>query len=164
MFALPKDFLPSDTTFCKGNFINIKIPGYIEYLWSDGSIQSSNALKQFGQYKLTVKDNNGCYGSDSMNLFDAHCIPFAIPNAFTPNQDGKNDVFRPMITSVVNGYKMSIFSRWGELVFSTDQQLKGWDGYYKGYLQPPGTYVYLIQFIDPDGLKAQLKGTLNLIK
>lgn len=164
LLALPKDFLPSDTTFCKGNYINIKVPGYNAYLWSDGTTKSTASLKQFGQHKLTVTDFNGCNGTDSIRLFDAHCVPFAVPNAFTPNQDGKNDVFRPMITQIVSGYKMSIFSRWGELVFSTEAPLTGWDGFYKGYLQPPGTYVYLIQFNDSDGLPVQLKGTLNLIK
>ena len=164
LFVLPKNFLPNDTTFCKGNLITIKVPGYAGYLWSDGTIKSANTIKQFGQFKLTVKDNNGCYGIDSMRLFDAHCIPFAVPNAFTPNQDGKNDVFRPFITQIVTGYKMTIFNRWGELVFATDIPSKGWDGMYKGYLQPPGTYVYVILFNDFDGLPVSLKGTLNLIK
>jgi gliding motility-associated-like protein len=164
LFVLPKDFMPNDTSFCKGNLITIKVPGYKEYLWSDGSAKSSNILKQFGTFRLTVKDVNGCYGNDSIRLFDAHCIPFAVPNAFTPNQDGKNDVFRPFITQIVTGYKMNIYSRWGEMVFETDVPQKGWDGMYKGYLQPPGTYVYVIQFNDSDGVPVQLKGTLNLIK
>jgi len=164
LYPLPVNFLPADTTFCRGNLLVLKVPGYNQYIWSDGTNKSSAVLKQFGKHLLTVKDKNGCSGTDSISLFDAHCTPFQVPNAFSPNQDGKNDAFRPMITQIVTGYKMIIFNRWGEEIFTTDIPQKGWDGYYKGYMQSSGTYIYHIKFIDWDGVPVQLKGTLNLIR
>jgi len=164
LFPLPNNFLPNDTSICRGSTMIISVPGYPQYLWGDGSIKSTIILKTVGSYKLTVKDKNGCVGSDSIQLFDARCIPFAIPNAFTPNRDGKNDQFRPFITQVVTGYKMTIWNRWGEKIFESEIPKQGWDGTYKGQQQAAGTYVYQIQFIDFDGVPVNVKGTLNLIQ
>jgi gliding motility-associated-like protein len=163
-FTSPENFLPGNTSFCKGSQQVIVVPGYAQYLWYDGSILPEIAIREFGQYTLTVKDYNGCYGTDSITLSDAKCIRYAIPNAFTPNQDGKNDVFRPFITQNVTDYKMMIWSRWGQIVFNTNQPQKGWDGLYNGSLQPAGTYIYIIHFTDSDGLPVDLKGTFNLIR
>jgi gliding motility-associated-like protein len=163
-FENPENFLPANTSFCKGNQHVISVPGYAEYLWDDGSILPSIAIKRFGQITLTVKDNNGCYGTDSMTLFDAKCIRYALPNAFTPNNDGKNDVFRIYLTQIVTDYKITIWNRWGEIVFTSTEPQKGWDGSNKGKEQPSGTYVYTISFTDSDRLPVNLNGTVNIIR
>ena len=163
-FTNPADFLPGDTTFCRGNPYIINVPGYAQYLWDDGSIFPSVTIKRFGKITLTVKDRNGCAGKDSLQLFDAKCIRYALPNSFTPNRDGKNDVFRPYLTQVVTDYKMIIWNRWGETVYASTEYQKGWNGYHKGQQQSPGTYVYSINFTDSDGLPVNLKGTINIIR
>jgi gliding motility-associated-like protein len=163
-FTNPANFLPGDTSFCRGNQHVIHVPGYTQYLWDDGSIFPSITIKRFGQITLTVKDNNGCYGTDSMRLFDAKCIRYALPNAFTPNKDGKNDVFRPFLTQIVTDYNMTIWNRWGEIMYTSSEPQKGWNGYYKAQQQSPGTYIYSIRFTDSDGLPVSLKGTVNIIR
>jgi len=164
IFSLPKDFLPGDMSFCRGNEIAVKVSGYNQYLWSDGSTNAKIIINKFGQYKLTVTDNNGCAGTDSITLFDAKCIPFIVPSAFTPNGDGLNDIFRPLITQLVKGYKMTIWNRWGGTVYETVNAQKGWDGNFGGIKQGSGVYVYLIQFTDADGASVQLNGTVTLIR
>ncbi|MCX6313655.1 MAG: gliding motility-associated C-terminal domain-containing protein, partial [Sphingobacteriales bacterium] len=72
--------------------------------------------------------------------------------------------FRPFITQVVTGYKMTIWNRWGEKIFESEIPKQGWDGAYKGQQQAAGTYVYQIQFIDFDGVPVNVKGTLNLVQ
>lgn len=163
-FPNPQNFLPADTSFCRGNQHIINVPGFASYLWSDGTKSAAATVKTFGKVLLTVSDINGCYGKDSMLLTDAKCIRYALPNAFTPNRDGKNDVFKPFITQIVTGYKMTIWNRWGELIFTSAQPQNGWNGYYKNQAQPAGAYVYIISFIDSDGLPVNLKGTVNIIR
>lgn len=165
VLPLPKDFLPDNTlTFCKGNQLVLKVPGYSQYLWSDGTTTPKITITKFGKYSLDVTDQFGCIGTDSIVVYDAHCIPFAVPSAFTPNSDGKNDLFRPIITQIVKGYKMSIWNRWGELLYETSNYQAGWDGTFKSTKQASGVYVYLIEFIDADGAPIKLKGTLTLIR
>jgi gliding motility-associated-like protein len=70
---------------------------------------------------------------------------FYIPTAFTPNEDGLNETFRPQGYEIDN-FTMSIFNRWGELVYSTDDITKGWDGTYNNELCVPGVYTWRIQY------------------
>ncbi len=87
-----------------------------------------------------------------------------VPTAFTPNNDGKNDVARPILVGVSRLYYFTIYNRLGEAVFSTSENGKGWDGYYKGIAQPSGTYVYQLQATDYYGKIIYKKGTIVLIR
>lgn len=160
----PKDFLPENSSFCRGNQLVIKVPGFSQYLWSDGTNTSKITITKFGTYTLEATDQYGCKGKDTILVYDAHCIPFAVPSAFTPNRDGRNDLFRPIITQIVKGYKMSIWNRWGELLYETSNYQAGWDGTFNSTKQASGVYVYLIDFIDTDGVPVKLKGTFTLIR
>jgi len=163
-FASPENFLPDNTSFCRGNQHVIIVSGYDEYLWSDGSNSSSITIKDFGEYTLTVKDLNGCYGKDSIRLEDAKCVSYLVPNSFTPNRDGRNDVFKPFLTQIVANYKMMIWNRWGKLIHSSTDPQKGWDGYNSSRAESPGTYIYLITFTDAAGLPVSLRGTVNIFQ
>ena len=78
--------------------------------------------------------------------------------------DGKNDVFKPLNMGNVIGYKMTVWNRWGQKVFYTNQVQKGWDGNSNGKLQMQGTYVYFIEFNKLNGFPVQLKGYVNLLR
>ncbi|MCX6316451.1 MAG: gliding motility-associated C-terminal domain-containing protein [Bacteroidetes bacterium] len=164
ILELPARFLPGDMSFCRGNQLVIKAPAYSQYLWSDGTTTPKITITKFGTYTLTVTDQFGCAGKDTIVVFDARCIPFAVPTAFTPDQDGKNDLFRPIITQIVKGYKMNIYNRWGQLLYETNNYQAGWDGQLNGIKQAAGVYVYQISFTDADGQPVQLKGTFTLIR
>lgn len=86
-----------------------------------------------------------------------------IPNSFTPI-DIVNNVFKPSCSFIRSGsYSFKIISRWGEVLFSTNNPSEGWDGTFKGKLCSPAAYVYCIEFINSQGEKIKKSGTLNLI-
>jgi gliding motility-associated-like protein len=88
-----------------------------------------------------------------------------IPGAFTPNGDGRNDLFRAACFCPVPQYHLMVYNRNGEQVFETADPGAGWNGYYKGKLQPDGVYVYYTEFFD-FVLKQRFteKGTLVLLR
>lgn len=86
-----------------------------------------------------------------------------IPNVFTPNNDGKNDIFLIYGNSIA-AVNMNIYTQWGQLIFQVNSTTNGWDGTYKGVAQPNGVYVYVIEVQLNDGTKVMKKGTLTLVR
>ncbi len=114
-------------------------------------------------YTLTVNYLSDCIVSEPITVFVGNGEDFFIPNAFTPNGDGNNDVF------TVYGFglakvNMAIFNRWGEKVFDTANQWGGWDGTFKGVMQNPGVYTYYIEGVYLNGKTRERKGTVSLIR
>lgn len=160
----PYQFLPNDTVICSTGALIIDLPNYMSYNWSDGSTQNPHSLSQPGTYSLEVRDRNGCYGTDLITISTTFCVEIMVPNAFTPNADGKNDVFKPLVPVTLPGYRMQVWNRWGMLVFETTVSSKGWDGTLAGRPQPAGTYVYKITYKTPAGQEKQKAGTLVMIR
>lgn len=86
-----------------------------------------------------------------------------IPNAFSPNGDGLNDVLK-VYGYIISEMHMIIFNQWGEKVFESNSQATGWDGMYKGKAQPSGVYIYVCKLKLMDGTSAEKKGAINLIR
>lgn len=160
---VPASFLPLDTTMCIGKTLPIVL-SYPTTLWSDGSTSNFFNISQAGSYTAQVVDRNGCKGNDTVNVLFNRCIPIQIPDAFSPNNDGKNDVFKPLIGAPVTNYRMQIWNRWGQLVFETRNISQGWNGKYLSELQQNGAYIYYFTLTDPDGVLIEKKGTLILIR
>jgi len=88
-----------------------------------------------------------------------------VPTAFTPNGDGRNDIFRPLGSSVfVNEYQMSIWSRWGEEVFRSVDVHTGWDGNFKGQMAQTGVYAYVISYKNVYNETKVVKGNVTLTR
>lgn len=87
-----------------------------------------------------------------------------IPTAFTPNNDGHNDVFKMVNVTDETLLEMRVFNRWGTVVFSTNDISKGWDGKYKNQDQPMAVYGYAIKIRYSDGAEEVYKGTVTLIR
>ncbi|HEX6427351.1 MAG TPA: gliding motility-associated C-terminal domain-containing protein, partial [Niastella sp.] len=85
-----------------------------------------------------------------------------IPNTFTPNGDGKNEVFMAY-GNVIAGLTMKVFNQWGELIYETNSITTGWNGTHKGKLQPVGVYYYVIRIRLTDGTEVTRKGSVNLL-
>ncbi len=85
-----------------------------------------------------------------------------IPSAFSPNGDGKNDVFK-IYSNLVSTMEMKIFNQWGELLFSTSNPADGWDGTYKGKKQPTGVYIYAVRVKLVDGTDLSRRGSITLV-
>lgn len=164
IYPLPANFLPDDSTICRGNVIQITVPGYDEYTWNNGSHSNTININRTDLYKLTVKDDKGCIGKDSIKVIVKNCINIQMPNAFTPNNDNLNDVFKAYVPSPVTNFRMQIWNVWGEKVFETTDYKRGWDGTYKSVKQSMGSYVYLVTLKDIDGKPVQKKGSFVLIR
>jgi gliding motility-associated-like protein len=163
--TVPKNFLPADQLICYGIGFNITVPGYKNYLWSTGDISNTVAISNPGTYYLSVTDSNNCTGKDTVVLQrNYNCIPVNIPNAFTPNKDGTNDIFKPIITQEVSDYSFTIFNRYGQKIFASNKYGTGWDGTFKGVAQPRNAYIYLLNFKNNNGELMEYKGTVTLIR
>lgn len=136
-----------------GNYESFS-PSILQWKWTleDGTIL--NDVKQFihtyanyGEYYVSLEVTNtyGCKDKVRKKITILPEYRFWVPNAFTPNNDGLNDVFLPIVYGVEN-YVLEIYDRWGEKIFHTDNVKQGWDGYYKGVLCKEDVYVWKINF------------------
>jgi gliding motility-associated-like protein len=162
----PSHFLKHTDSICPNEHLNIAATRpFDSYQWSDGSTQPSITANQPGRYILTVKDEFGCIGADSMHIIHKECLTSVfIPTAFTPNADGLNDLFKATVNGKAISFELKIYNRWGVLVFSTSDPAKGWDGFYKGEPQPSGTFVWYCNYHVEEVRTYQQKGTLQLIR
>lgn len=112
-------------------------------------------------YYITITDADGCTAIDSVNVWVN--IDFNVPNAFTPNGDGLNDVFN-IQTDLLISYNISIYNRWGELVFTSADITKGWDGNVGEKPQEIGTYLYFIESVTTLNTPIAKTGTITLLR
>jgi len=112
---------------------------------------------------LTVTTPFGCSNSSTQQLDANSCCSIMFPNAFTPNGDGHNDVFRPIFNGYHNFHFFRIVNRWGETIFESDNSLPSWDGTFNGVPQDIGVYYYFIQY-DCGGNTIEAKGDVTLIR
>jgi len=116
-------------------------------------------------YNLRVRDSFGCFDDEySLTVFVIPPSFISMPESFTPNGDGINDVVfvKGWLLDQLLEYK--IFNRWGEQVFSTNDMDKGWDGTFNGELQGADIYVFRIMAVGVDGNTVKKEGYINLIK
>jgi len=145
------------------------------WTWSPGSWLSDSTIADPVAdppasviYTLMVEANGGC-GDTAKILVDVF-TPLALPNAFTPNGDGRNDRFYVLggpVNSVVETF--DVFNRWGQPVFrahdvAPGDAAAGWDGRVNGSPAPPGTYVYVVVMRFATGTRQMFKGTVELIR
>ena len=114
-------------------------------------------------YMITVVDSLGCVGSTEFTLFVGEPLDLYIPNAFTPNGDGQNDVFEVYGVGV-SQVDLLVYNRWGQEVFQAVSNRPQWDGMYKGKVQPPGMYTYLVKVSFFGDYTVQKKGSIALIR
>jgi gliding motility-associated-like protein len=114
-------------------------------------------------YTATNMLPGGCRASDNFTVVVLRDAMVQVPTAFTPNRDGLNDFFGP-IGKVPGGYKLQIYNRNGEIVFSSTTMYSKWNGLFRGALQPAGVFIYLIEYKDIQNRLHQQKGTFVLIR
>ncbi len=160
----PANFLDADSAICRDDIIRIR-PHQVfsEYLWNTGVTKSTIDVHYPGIYWLTVMDQNSCVGSDTIRILAKDCdVVFYIPNAFTPNNDGVNDIFKPIIRGEITSYYFVVYNRFGQVIFSTDRPDTGWDGRVKGALQNSGTFVWHCHYKMKNEISGFQKGTVVL--
>ena len=156
--------LVHDALICSGESIilHATVTGG-SYTWQDGSRDSILTVNKPGVYWVRVS-RDSCAVQDTAILHDCSNLIY-FPDAFTPNGDGLNDYLHP-IGPVLQKFTLVVYNRWGQQVFTTDNQEIGWDGNYKGSPCPAGTYSYLVTFemSYPPGVTNKVQGTVTLIR
>ncbi|MEP7237067.1 MAG: T9SS type B sorting domain-containing protein [Ferruginibacter sp.] len=115
-------------------------------------------------FRLIVSDAIGCFDVDTVFIKVYEGPMYYLPNAFTPNGDGLNDIFRPTPVGIRSTDYFRIFDRYGALMFETKEWMKGWDGTLKSKPASSGTYAWMIKGIDKNGAVIEMKGTVILIR
>ena len=145
------------------------------YVWNFGDGHSSYVEEPSHTYHLTESDlmtvhltvtnTDGC-SDDTVQVVPVEDnFAFFVPSGFTPNDDGKNDVFLPKVNDVVN-YELIIYTRTGEMIFYTTDPDEGWDGFLDGKPAPEGVYVWQIHYAKigtPDEMMVR-KGSITLVR
>lgn len=110
---------------------------------------------------LIVTDSNGCMDTTLLDYIVSS--PPVVPSGFSPNGDGKNDVFL-VLGGPFTEMELRIYNKWGELIFTSTDQLIGWDGTRDGVEQPVGVYVYTVHAVTPDNATHYLEGDVTLTR
>ncbi len=131
---------------------------------------SQNVKLQFNDtvcfvIRITASNTDGCIDSTARKICVKPAFSFYMPNAFSPNNDGINDVLIPMGNSwLTENYTYRIFNRWGQLIFETHNISDGWDGKVKGTNATDEIYFYYIQIEDFYGEQHNFKGHVNILR
>ena len=151
------------------SFTNLSI-GYDEFIWNFGDGNTNFIEVDPIHFYESINTFTPCLIVNNQNCADTICkditidfIPLiGVPNAFSPNNDGVNDIIYVEGEGIVN-LNFTIYNRWGEIVFETDNQREGWDGIYKGVLQEMEVYTYVVNAILIDNSNQILKGNITLL-
>ena len=147
--SAPQANLGEDTTLCYGDKLTFTISEW-DATWMGNNTGPEMEVDQPGTYWLQLEDPSQVCppSSDTIRVeyFDCNCVVW-LPNAFSPNGDGNNDVFKPEVDCDISNFTLKIFNRWGEQVFMTDDPYTyGWDGLYKGVRMEAGVFVYSVEY------------------
>lgn len=169
VYPNPHVSLESHDSLCSGNGVMLNPgSGFASYKWQDGSTQPQLNATSEGLYWVSVTDNNGCEANASIQVNLCELMIF-MPNVFTPNHDGVNDIFLPIYNpDIPFTFQMQIFNKWGELLFTTNDVAEGWNGIYKGALCTEDVYTWVITFSAPENYrfiqKSPMRGNVMLLK
>jgi gliding motility-associated-like protein len=159
----------NDTIAATGQPVQLRATGAQTYQWSPSLYlndpRSANPIatpQRDITYYLTGVTAQGCIGYDTLQIKAYRGPAIYVPNAFTPS--GNHRIFRPVLVGITELRNFSVYNRWGQMIFTTKEFKKGWDGTVNGQQQPAGTYVWTIQAIDYLGKLHQEKGTVTLIR
>jgi len=162
----PKLNLPDTVSVCDSDpvMLDVEIPG-ATYRWDDGSLLPRREIQQPGVYRVQVGHTCGVLEDSVVAITKLCACLLEMPDAFTPNGDGRNDVFGPVHPGCsFRKYRLTVYSRWGEKLFESTDPERGWHGDVNGDPTPEGVYVYLLHAVDEFGKLHRNSGTLTLLK
>ncbi len=176
---LPKVTALGGTTVTAGSKVNLQAygPNIVSFLWDHADLLNCDnctdpiaTMQQTTQFNVTATNQYGCQDSAHV-IIDVLCdkSQVFIPNTFTPNGDGQNDVFYPRGIGIKVVKSFRIYNRWGQLVFERDDiqlndEHSGWDGTFNGAKPVPDTYIYALDAVCDNGSLINWKGDITLIK
>jgi gliding motility-associated-like protein len=153
------------------NAIDVNNSGFNSYRWTpsfglnNGSIKNPVAILNNNiSYTVTAQTANGCTAKDDIAITVFVAPEIYVPTAFSPNNDGLNDILKPILAGIKTLKYFSVYNRYGQLVYQTSQQGRGWDGMFNGKMQNTGAFVWIAEAEDYKGNILVRKGTAMLIK
>lgn len=163
---------PRDTSVVLDQPLQLFATGSINYSWSPTTwlnnplIHNPIALPRNDiEYVVKVSDNAGCFDRDSIRVHVFMIKPdLLVPNAFTPNGDGNNDVFKPIPIGMKSIDLFMVYNRWGQMVYSGSGNDAAWDGTFGGKKQEMATFVWYAEGVDYLNNKIKRKGSVVLIR
>ncbi len=164
-----------DTAVIINQPLQLTATGGTKYLWtpaiglSAANIPNPVALYNTGsngiQYKLLVYNEASCVDSAFLTIKVFNTGPsIFVPTAFTPNNDGKNDILKPIVVGMKRLEYFSIYNRWGQRIYTTNTTGQGWNGTIASMPQPSGTFVWMVKGYDYNDKAYFEKGTVTLIR
>ncbi len=165
LHQIPIITLGMDTQICQPDLQLVMPVGYANYLWQDGSIGTTMHVTDYGTYKVTITDEKGCVNQGQITISNGCPTELFVPNAFTPNDDGNNDIFLP-VTLNVKSIHFLVYDRWGKLLFESKELGKGWNGKdkHKNEYVISDVYVYTIHYTDIYDKPGELQGNVTLLR
>lgn len=135
-----------------------------QYYWLDGSVNSSVFIEEPGEYWVEISNHCG-WIRDTFNVEMYTCgSSVEMPNVFSPNNDGYNDVYHPVAHEHIVEFHLVIFNRWGNVVYECLDVNSGWDGTINGDSASEGVYFWKIQYSDAVGDNFNEQGSLTLLR
>ena len=162
VMSLPAPMLGTEQTICPGQELVLYPGSFDRYQWQDGSVGDSLRVNRAGIYSVQVFNTCGS-AIATVELMEKNCSVY-FPGAFTPNGDGRNDLFRALNADHVQSFKLQVFNRNGEQVFVSTQASVGWDGRFRGTLQSTGVFVWQCSYREPAGKRVYRSGTVTLVR
>jgi len=162
IYPYPRVNLGADSILCKDELLELSIENWnTQYVWDDGSKLPSRRIVKPGLYWVSATNICGV-ATDSIQIeFRDHNCRVYCPTAFTPNQDGRNEYFKPIIYDVEQ-LNYRIFNRWGEKLFEGTENDQGWDGTFSGMSVPSGSYIIMFDYKYRSG-ERQLRGSEQVV-
>ena len=148
----------------------------LQYTWQPATYLNNNTIynpiatinstrADIVTFTVKASTKEGCFATDNILVKVFKIAPdILVPSGFTPNNDGKNDVLKPLLIGIAKLDYFTVYNRLGQMVYTTSDNNKGWDGNLKGTAQSSGTYVYITHGIDYLGNSITKKGTTVLIR
>lgn len=153
------------------NAIDVNNSGFNNYSWSPSTGLSDPLVKnpiafvtKDVIYQLTASTPDGCVGIDTISIKVFKFSDILVPNAFTPNNDGLNDILKAIPIGIKKFIYFSVYNQWGQKVFNTTNPLTGWNGIFESRAQDSGIYVWICAGTDYSGKLIQHKGTVKLVR
>lgn len=158
--------LGPDRFICNDNPITLDGgPGMVSYKWSPNNETSETITVNIGgTYGVTVVNSDNCSATDFVTFTDSCPMLIFMPDAFTPDDNGLNDILIWKGNMKMKTFSFKVYNRWGQKLFETEDPTAGWNGMYNGKYVFEGVYCYLLDCVDANELRHVLKGSITLMR
>ncbi|NNE30139.1 MAG: gliding motility-associated C-terminal domain-containing protein, partial [Saprospiraceae bacterium] len=161
---------PEQASFEEGQEINLSVDSvfsYATYSWDNGSNMPSTVLQALNldgeSITLTITYGEDCIYEITKEIEVREAV-ITMPNAFTPDNDGQNDFFKPTTMANIEIVNFRVWNRWGQQVYDNNNGSAGWDGYHNGEPAASDVYLFEVIYLRPNGTEESFRGDVTLIR